>query len=494
MPAGGSGPLRVAADFWSRESVQASLRERNIGVLFRLVRQFTGASQTQIGAAVALTQSHVSTIMNGQREATSLDLIDRIAQGLQMPDQMRVTLGLAPLSYDMARQTLVSGRVDQDDCHGQVDLGRIIWIPSETVESISCFTREDLSLDRREAVRTLAGVALGNALLERLEGWLSDPKDTTRIDRPPGVGYEEVEQIENSARLFRNWDNQFGGGLRRKAVIGQLSEVADELRDRSHPQDLRRRLFGAMAQLAETAATMSWDSGRGVTAQRYYIFALRAAKESGDRVFGANILAGMARQQLYLGNSSEALELVRLAQDGASSHAPPAVRAMLSTREAWVYANQGRRGAFHRATRKAEDLLTQRVREEEPYWIDYFDDAELAGVTGGRLLELAHETPGLAGDAATCIERAIDLRPANSLRSSALDQIGLAEARLVQGETGEASRLGNKAIEVVGKTNSDRVRVKLAELYAHTGGRAKGSAVFQLRDRIKETLSIRTVS
>ncbi len=131
---------------------------------------------------------------------------------------------------------------------------------SSTAELVSRFTRDDLAVDRREAARTVVGVLVGAALLERVERWLAESEPFATPRRTAGVGYQEIEQIEqieHAARIFRAWDNQFGGGLRRKAVVGQLAEVADELRDFSHPADLTRRLHSAMADLAETAATMS---------------------------------------------------------------------------------------------------------------------------------------------------------------------------------------------------------------------------------------------
>jgi hypothetical protein len=298
------------------------------------------------------------------------------------------------------------------------------------------------------------------------------------------VGYQEVAQIEHAARLFRDWDDQFGGGLRRKAVIGQLNEVADLLRD-SHPPEIRRRLFGAMAQLAETAAIMTWDSGEQVLAQRYYVLALRAAKPADDTAFAANIMAGMARQLLYLGHIGDALELIRVAQDRSASIATPTIRAMLHSREAWSYAKQGRISAFRHATAKAEDALAAATPADDPHWISYFDAAELAGTSGGRLLELAHDQPTLADETANYIKRAIRQRGPGHLRSAALDHIGLAEARLIQGELDEAAHLGHEAAAVIEQTRSDRVRVKLVELYQHTTAHAAVPAIAGLRERLR---------
>jgi hypothetical protein len=364
----------------------------------------------------------------------------------------------------------------------------LLWAPADTIEIMRHFTRKDLTVDRREAARAVARVVFGSALLEPLERWLSSAPEQPVQSRPGAIGYQEVAHIEHAARLFREWDDQFGGGLRRKAVVGQLNEVADLLRD-SHPKEIRQRLFGAMAQLAETAAIMSWDSGQQTLAQRYYVLALRAAKPANDPAFAANIMAGMARQLLYLGHINDALELIRVAQDRSASVATPTIRAMLYSREAWGYSKQGRIAAFHRATAKAEDALAGAAPADDPHWITYFDAAELAGTTGGRLLDLAHGRVELAGEAAAHIERAVTERRPGRLRSAALDHIGLAEARLVQGELDEAVRLGHEAAAIVEQTRSDRVRVKLVELYQHTTAHAAVPAVATLRDHIRSLVT-----
>lgn len=458
--------------------------------------------QDRVATWADITQTQLSRIENGP-PLMHLDRLRHWARVLRIPPgRLWFVLPDSEHSFSGGVINAVVGHVqkvgrvhlpdlaafDSDAIGAEVN-ATSAWAPSETVELVSRFTREDLSLDRREATQIIAGVVFGGTFLERLERWLSNPRQPlARRASPAGIGYEEVEQIEHAARLFRSWDDQYGGGLRRKAVVGQLSEVADELRDFSHPPVLERRLFGAMAQLAETAATMSWDSGQGAVAQQYYVMALRASKEAGDRAFGANVLAGMARQLFYLDRVSDALELVRLAQDGVDGHATPTIRAMLYTREAWGYAKQGRLAAFQRATSRAEDHLRDSRPADDPYWIEYFDEAELAGVTGGRLLEAAQKRRDLADETARHIERAVRLRRPQSLRSTALDQLGLAEARLFQGEADEASRLGHAAAEVVERTHSDRARVKLAELYSHTNPYVCVPSITQFRDRVRGIL------
>lgn len=197
----------------------------------------------------------------------------------------------------------------------------------------------------------------------------------------------------------------------------------------------------------------------------------------------------MARQLLYLDQPQDALELIRLALDGVRSTATPRLRAMLHTREAWSYAKMGRPESFKRATGNAEDAFSEiGSRDPDPDWIAYFDAAELAGVTGGRYLELAHHDNRFAGDALDHIRQAVALRQRSSMRSLALDQVGLAYAHLISGDLDEAVTVGNAAADTAGQVQSDRVRLQLREFYLEIETR-RDPIVAPLQQHIRETLA-----
>ncbi|WP_319949587.1 hypothetical protein [Streptomyces halobius] len=245
-----------------------------------------------------------------------------------------------------------------------------------------------------------------------------------------------------------------------------------------------------MAQLAGTAATMAWDSGLQRQAQEYYRLALRSSHAGKDMAFGANVLAGMARQMLYGDRPQDALELVRLAQDGSRGVADPRVRAMLHSREAWAYAALGRMSAFRRATGQAADALGAAERGQEPYWIAYFNDAELAGVTGGRLLDLARQDPRpYAEDAANEIRDALTRRGQEAGRSHALDMIGLAACQFLVGDIRGGVEQAHRAVDAATRTRSNRVRTQLSSLYPYTVGHSASQAVGEVRARIRDQLS-----
>ncbi len=455
---------------------------------------WTGADVTALRKALDISQKEFARKI-GIHESTVKKYAARgetITLDAELAEAMDTALALATpeqrARYLAARQTRVSIVLPRDS-DGPTEPVTQQWEPGVWTADCTAIahdlTRKDLMVDRRQATRALLGVIVGANLLEPLERWLGAPDgQPERAPSAAGIGIQEVEQLETAARVFREWDDQYGGGLRRKAVVGQLDEVNDLL-DSTNSPELRRRLTAVLAQLAETAATMSWDSGQQAVAQRYYVLAVRAAKAASDAPFAAHALSGMARQLLCLGRAHDALELVRLAQDIAAGEAAPAVRAMLDTREAWAYAQLGRPTAFRRTSDRAFEALAATKPSENPYWISYFDAAEFAGTTGGRLLEMAQRNPEYAAPAAEYIGQAIALRRPDRLRSTALDQLGIAEARLIEGEAEEACRLGHEALTTVERTASDRVRVKLGEMYQRTSALADVAVVAEFRDRMR---------
>ncbi len=91
-----SDPIVIPDSLWQRPQMTQALTSRDIRAVFHLLRQYTGASQTQIAIACGMTQGKVSeTMKKGGRQVTTLEVFERIADGLHMPDTARMTLGIA---------------------------------------------------------------------------------------------------------------------------------------------------------------------------------------------------------------------------------------------------------------------------------------------------------------------------------------------------------------------------------------------------------------
>ncbi|EST33704.1 tetratricopeptide repeat protein [Streptomyces roseochromogenus] len=350
------------------------------------------------------------------------------------------------------------------------------WTGPQTVALLSEFSRSDLMLARRGFLGTSLALCAGPTLIEPMQRWLVptpasavpvapepvlDPRRPGRLSRP------ELDLLESTTRMFRQWDAQCGGGLRRKAVVGQLHEVTDLLQE-PQPEATTRTLFKVAAELAELAGWMSYDVGLQPTAQKYFVLALHAAKEAGDKPLGSYILSSMSRQMIHLGRPDDALELIHLAQYGSRDCASPRTQSMLYAMEARAYANMGQPGKTKRAVRMAEDTFAEADEwdEPDPDWIRFFSEAELYGENSHSFRDLAYvagRSPTYASLAEPLMQRAVELfaKDGEHQRSYALNLIGMATVHLLQREPEESTAFATRAMDIAKKVRSERVNTRI---------------------------------
>lgn len=340
---------------------------------------------------------------------------------------------------------------------------------------LSEFSRSDLMLARRGFLGSSLALSAGPSLIEPMQRWLvpSPPaapsgRESAPASRARGrLSRPELDLLESTAVMFRRWDAQCGGGLRRKAVVGQLHEVTDLLQE-PQAETTRSKLFKVAAELAELAGWMSYDVGLQPTAQKYFVLALHAAKEAGDRPLGSYILSSMSRQMIHLGRPDDALELIHLAQYGSRDCASPRTQSMLYAMEARAYANMGQPGRCKRAVRMAEDTFaeTDEWDEPDPDWIRFFSEAELYGENSHSFRDLAYvagRSPAYASLAEPLMRRAVELFSEDDehQRSYALNLIGMATVHLLRREPEQSTVLAAEAMGIAKKVRSERVNTRI---------------------------------
>lgn len=197
-------PIELPDWAWERAEVRQALRARDIGAVFRHAQQYAGASQARIATATGMTQARVSEIMSGRREVARLDVFERIADGLHIPDDARHLLGLAA-----SREKRAGGAAF--DLAAFPEVVRVYAAQNSAAEEIQQQAREAAELDVL-AVRGLGLIGLNDSLLRaclpreqggkglRVRVALLDPDSDALARRAAEIG-ESAESLAGGVRL-----------------------------------------------------------------------------------------------------------------------------------------------------------------------------------------------------------------------------------------------------------------------------------------------------
>ncbi|MDX6741725.1 hypothetical protein [Actinocorallia sp. A-T 12471] len=290
--------------------------------------------------------------------------------------------------------------------------------------------------------------------------WHFDPPDTS-VARTAGrnVTAQDVTALRDCFEQFLDLDRRHGGGHARTFLADFLTRDVAPLLRGSYTDPVGRDLFSIAAELTGVAGFMSYDISQQGAAQRSFIQALRLSKASGDRTYGAHILANLATQAVYLRLPGEAVRLARAATDGAGRRPTPTVAARLLSSQATAHAVAGDLRGFQAAIGKAADAL-DRADGTGPSWARYFSSAHLAGSAMRSLLDL-----GRPGEALTHQNQVMNL-PSGNVRTRALHTALTATALAQAGHIDAAAHRALEALALAQRIRSRRAQDRISLLAA----------------------------
>ncbi|MEO3875698.1 helix-turn-helix domain-containing protein [Nonomuraea sp. B12E4] len=376
MPADGAEPVVIPADLWQRPEMRTALTNRDIGHVFRLVRQYAGISQTRIGVAVGFSQGKVSEYMQGKAQVTALDVFERIAEGLHMPDPARMILGLAPRiltgvplpptpiptrdgtpasSLLSVEQVVIGSRQPDDAC--DVDALTLAWIVG----------RLDAHVNRRTMLLIAAGLTAEAA------SPVTDPWErlTRALAGPQVLDEDTVEHLETRTIGFHRLEYELPASALYQGLTSHLNELSSLLH--GAPERFRRRLAATAGEAATLASWLAWDLKRPAQSASFDRVSALAAKESGHPIIQACTHA----YRSYAREGRAALETVRQAQQFLPAHGDDATRAWLLCLEAEHLATMGDRQAAERL-RQAEEAFDRARPHRERAWTRFLDAGRMA--------------------------------------------------------------------------------------------------------------------
>ncbi|MFE2617403.1 helix-turn-helix domain-containing protein [Micromonospora chalcea] len=460
--------LRIPDDLWSREEMHKALAARDIGAVFRLLARHTGASQTRIGAAVGLEQGYISRIIAGRR-VTSIDVLERIADDCGMPDEARMTLGLAPYqrSYRPAMSDNSLGR------HSDVP-GNRSW--REDVQAAAQLWEGDVN--RRDMLRQTVFNSTAYTL-PALRWFTATTAQSVEQEGRRTVGQPDIDTIRQMTATYRRLDNQYGGGHARDNVTRFLHhEVAPLVTECRYDPATGRRLLAAAAELTQLAGWQAYDMAEHGLAQRYLTHALDLARTAADAGLGAEILAAMSHQATYLGHAATGVDLARAARQTAQRAGLTALTAEALVMEAHAHAVALHERDCATALHQAERALDRADRSSDPQWLGYFDEAYLSAKFGHCFHALGQHRRAerFAARSLKMDERYV--------RGKAFNLALLASVHARHGEPERASAVGAEALTLTTQLRSARAIRYVRDLQTGLAPHRRKPAVRQFITRV----------
>jgi hypothetical protein len=337
-------PLQVPDGFWQRTDVQQALRQRDIGAVFRLLSKHTGAGQTRIGIAVGMSQGQVSVIMSPgthRQRVTTLDVLLRIADGLDMPAPARRLLGLAGDPHS-----------DAAPLPGTLSVVRFDKVTAEREpHSDNGQTPPADEFDAYELARRVSASDVGSATLTGLE---------QAADRL-AIAYQGTSPAALLPDVRRHLH-----------YVGQLIDKRATL-------EQRRRLLVVGGWLSLLASTLQIDLHQRSAADAWLTTAASLAEETGHNEILGWCLETRAWDALTEAQFKLAADLSKAAQEVAPHDGSAFIQATAQEGRAW--ARLGETRAARNALKRVEQLASPLAIPDQPEHHYRYDPAKQLAYT-----------------------------------------------------------------------------------------------------------------
>ncbi|GGM61249.1 XRE family transcriptional regulator [Longimycelium tulufanense] len=421
--------------FWERPDIRDALAARDVGTVFRALAA-AGLPQRDIATLTGVAQSSVSEIVTGTRKVQAYDLLDRIATGLGIP---RAYMGLA---YSPG-----CGPCPQDE--------------------------EDEDVKRRRFLAHAGRIVLGVAVFGEVDASFQPRIPCAPV--PDRVGMADVQQIEAATARLHSLAGQHGGELVLPALRAQ-GAWAEQLLWASTSDPVRRALLGSLARLQEKTAEAAFDAGSRDTARDHLLKGMEHAKAGEHPALQAHLLYTAGRVETHYGAPDAALQLYQLAHVPAMGARMPLLLALLEINQARAYAQLHARDAALRAIDNAREHFERATPDNTPRWMR-FGLPQLAVAEGLAWAHLGNEDRAIIA-----LRACLSSKNQTNVRRNSIDLTELAAAHLRNGDIGEGSRLGMKALDLAGTLRSQRTRDRLVPL--QRAALRSGRAAKDLAERV----------
>jgi tetratricopeptide (TPR) repeat protein len=302
---------------------------------------------------------------------------------------------------------------------------------------------------------------------------------------PSTIGLSDVKEVEAATRAMRARDYQFGGGACRDAVVAQLSRV-QRLLGASGKEQVRQRLFRALADLQNLAGWTTFDVGLPESSRRHFATALEFAKQSGDLGLMSNIMYRIGRVYLHHRAANDALTWFQRGQIAAQDSGSELAVAVLYGNQAWAYAMRGDDAQATKLLGWSWDELARANLAEAPDWARFYNEADMYAMIGTVHNELAAFDTRHAAIAISAFDQALARYDDSMARSQAFTLTMLATSHLREGDVDHGVLVGQKALRLASRVKSKRVTDRMKPLQTEAARRSSSADSRELSDLIRQ--------
>lgn len=276
------------------------------------------------------------------------------------------------------------------------------------------------------------------------------------------VGDGDVDAVHELTTALTAVDEKLGGEHGRGVVVTYLGQDVTALCRGPFADDgVRRRAFGAAAQVAYLAGWKAHDAGLESLAQRYYLQSYGLAARSEDAPHAAYVLRILAHHALDVGLTNRCVDLAEAAWDRAERRSDPQTLSLFALNLARAHAAAGEARDAGRWLNHAEKLAS-RPGDEPPRWV------KLGGTPEARLASQTAKTFSALGrhaDAEPLYAQAgARWSAASHPRVRALDLHLLGSAQAAQGHLDQACATWTAAVPALREVRSARTRRAVTDI------------------------------
>ncbi|WP_445185142.1 helix-turn-helix domain-containing protein [Pseudonocardia sp. Cha107L01] len=396
----------------ARPDFMRACAERDLGAMLRIAKQWGGAgfSASHLARRCELTVSRVQDYVNGRVQARSIEIFERVTDGLHIPGAL-LDLGRRPWEDIVVAATAQTSTTDGDS---------------------SVLRRDFLKLGAATAASTLATGIPG-------------PTNGNRI------GTTTVEALRANLARLRELDNHLGGTDTLPLYEPEVERIAALVRSGTFSATTRQDLQLVLAEYAQQTGWAAFDAGLQAKARQHFETSFEIAKDARSTELAGNALALRSYQLLSAGTIAPELTDRSLATITTATH--PAVRSLLFQRGAWTYAVAGDAQRTARALAQASDALgADSPAGSAPDWAAWAHNQTELEIMAGRCWTELHRPMR----AIPALEAAMSRYNDSHARDKALYLSSLADSYLDAGEIEHAAVTLGRSFDLAEHVASSR--------------------------------------